>query len=199
MDLQFRSKRALLCAVVLLFVFSAAAAAEPQSFDNPTYDLGASIGLWASGDIYFGWPDDYYEKDGSFLFRAFIDGYLMPKFATGVYINLSKVTISDFDEEGSMFEIGVSMKPRFMISPEAAVKPGLNIGYRTTDADSDIAESEGLGINLSVELQYQPPSLKENGLYIFLDTGFFSQPAGGNEDQDITFGPIFYIAAGVGI
>mgnify|MGYP006298906359 CR=1 FL=1 len=191
-----------LCGAVLLLVgvgLPFSLSAQSQSFSEPTFDLGASAGLWAGGDVYLGWPDDHYEKDGSFLFRAFIDGYVVPTFAAGAYVNISSVNIGYFDIDATMFEFGGAFKPRFMLSPEAAIKPGLNIGYRSVSSDTETAEHEGLGVNLSVELQYQPESLKEQGLYLFLDTGFLSQPAGGNDDQDITFAPIFYIAAGVGI
>jgi len=185
--------------LVLCASIGTVVSSQGQSFTEPRYDLGASIGYWVSGDVYLGLPDDWYSKNGSFLFRTWFDGYLMPKLAAGVYVNLSSVNFDDFDTEATMYEFGVALKPRFLVSPEFAIKPGVNLGYRGASSDTAAAEFDAFGLNLSVELQYQPAPLAEYGMYVFADTGFLSQPAGGNEDQDITFPPIFYISIGAGI
>jgi hypothetical protein len=159
-------------------------------------DIGLSIGLWNSGDIYLAEYDVDIEKKSSLLFRLFYDSYIVPKFAIGGYINYSQVDLSNgyVTASATMIEFGVAMKPRFLLGEKMAIKPGLNLGYRTTDSsDYESAEGEGLGVNLSVELQFLM-----NPKYNFhIEGGFLSQPIGGNDDTIILWAPITYILVGM--
>ncbi|MDY6933975.1 MAG: hypothetical protein SVZ03_07100 [Spirochaetota bacterium] len=164
--------------------------------EEKEYDLGISAGLWLSGDISLNDYNIDIEKSASLLLRAIGDMYVAPKFAVGGYINISRGDVSYASEEETftMFEFGMSFKPRFEISHKQAIKPGLNIGYRKLDIpDYDDAESDGLGVNLSVEWQF----FLESGYIFYIDGGFLSQPSGGNDDTDVTWSPILYLLGGV--
>lgn len=161
---------------------------EASSFESKGYDIALEVGLWLPGTIDVEGYDT--DKDGSLLFRAFADAYIMPKFGVGCYFNYSSASVEDVD--ATFTEFGISLKPRFFMSPAVAVKPGLNIGYRKTSVEG-YDSADGLGLNLSVELQY----LMDNDYIVFGDFGFLTQPTGGNDLADITWGPIFYIAAGI--
>ena len=65
------------------------------------------------------------------------------------------------------------------------------MGYRiiSSDVTDDL---DGLGINLSVELQKQLETFVASG-----EIGFLSQPSGGNEDVTFEFAPIFYLGVGI--
>ena len=39
-----------------------------------------------------------------------------------------------------VFEFGCAIKPRFFVSEDIAIKPGLNIGYRTTSSEEEDKE-----------------------------------------------------------
>ena len=72
--------------------------------------------------------------------------------------------------------------------------PGLSIGFRYfgVEITDDIV---GLGINLGFDLR-----LRFSDRYdVWLEPGFVTQPAGGNSDTDVTFGPIGYVLLGVGM
>lgn len=170
---------------------SAAGNADLQSRE---YDLGIEAGIFLPGTITI--EDIDLDKDPGPLFRVFADMYVAPKFAVGAYGNYSSATLSkgDVEADATMWELGVSFKPKFMINPDTALKPGLNIGYRHSSIDIDgFDPADGLGINLSVELQFAV-----NGGYIFfIDGGFLSQPVGGNSDADVTWPPILYICGGI--
>ncbi|MEX1138327.1 MAG: hypothetical protein WEB33_02855 [Bacteroidota bacterium] len=158
--------------------------------EGKSFDLGVSAGYWFGGNVVIEGFD--VDKDGAFLLRIFADSYLMPRFAFGGYFNFSP-----YSQEGvsiTMFEFGAGIKPRFLLAPDFAIKPGLNIGYRFTTSDIDAAEISALGINVSVEFQKAMP-----GVFLFGEFGFLSQPSGGNADIEVTFAPIFYFTAGVGI
>lgn len=185
--------------IALLFCFVGTNSVFAKSFTDRGSDIGLSGGMWLSGDIYVDIIEDDIEKESSFMFRAIADTYLMPKFAVGVYFNYSAPSFSYYSMEGdaTMTEFGITMKPRFVMGPRIAIKPGFNIGYRKFESDITINDKklsiEGLGLNLSVEIQFMT-----SGNYIFyLEPGFLAQPAGGNNDTDVTFGPIFYILGGI--
>ncbi|PKL16099.1 MAG: hypothetical protein CVV49_17995 [Spirochaetae bacterium HGW-Spirochaetae-5] len=171
-----------------------------SGFESKDYDLGLVLGLWLPGTIDV--EGVSLDKTAGPLFRAFADAYLMPKFAVGAYFNYSSATLEygTLSASADFYEFGIALKPRFFASPVVAVKPGLNIGYRKSTrerlpGESLYAEtdSDGLGLNLSVEIQY----LIDSDYIVFFEGGFLSQPTGGNADASVTWAPIIYIAAGI--
>jgi hypothetical protein len=190
-----KSNIAALSTALILTVFSTlifSSRVDAATFDNRERDIGISAGMWLEGDVYVGGiVDDYVTKDAGFLLRAFYDAYVAPKFAAGLYFNYASVTIEGGD--GSTTEFGGAFKFRFLATPTIAVKPGVNIGYRQLEADESTMDADGLGVNLSVEIQID----LQNNMIFFIEPGFLSQPAGGNEDFDITWAPIMYINAGI--
>ena len=157
-------------------------------------EIGISGGLWMSGTMSVwddGWDVDV-DKSSSLMLRAILDKYVGNDFAVGLYINFSQIEAEDADIDGTMKEFGFAFKPKFYMSPTLAVKPGLNIGYRLITS-SDIEDIEGLGVNFSCEFQF----LNNKKPAFYIDLGFLAQPTGGNDYYNLTFGPIFYILAGV--
>lgn len=190
-----------------LFAFSIAMGG---TFEDKEYDIGIGTGVWLSGNAYVSLLDEDIEKEDTFFLRSFIDYYLIPELAIGGYINYSDVEfkesksisfvgsdkVYEIPESGvSMIEFGATIKPRFILSPRMAVKPGFNVGQRRFISDSDFMESKGLGLNGSCEIQY----LFSERMTFFGEIGFLMQPWGGNEDTDITFSPIFYLTLGAAL
>lgn len=164
-----------------------------NSFESKGYDIGIEVGAWLPGSIDI--EGVTADKDMSLLFRVFADAYLMPKFAVGCYFNYSSASVESggYDPvDASFTEFGIAMKPRFFLSPEVAVKPGLNIGYRKTSVEG-LDDIDGMGLNLSVEFQY----MMSNNYIIFFEGGFLTQPTGGNDVVSVTWAPIIYVAAGI--
>ncbi len=171
-----------------------------SGFEAKDYDLGLSIGIWLPGSVYIE-PVDV-DKSAGPIFRAFADAYLMPKFAVGAYFNYSSVTLSyrSLEVDANFYEFGISMKPRFIVTSVVAVKPGLNMGYRkgtrerlAGESSTAQTSSNGLGLNLSIEVQY----LVSSDYIVFFEGGFLSQPTGGNSDATVTWAPIVYLSAGI--
>jgi len=172
-----------------------------EKFETKQYDIGFSAGFWLPGTITI--EDVDVDKKIGPLVRIFYDSYINPKFAVGAYFNYSSAVISydTLEADADFLEFGFALKPRFFIGPDMALKPGLNLGYRMANRELLIGyespdtntESKGLGVNLSVELQFM-----QNDDYIFfIESGFLSQPTGGNSDADVTWGPILYITCGL--
>lgn len=128
---------------------SAPVATQPESQSTPkssipnatgapdlskcTYEVGAALGVWFAGTVHSnisGYGEDY-DKDASFMMRFYLDGYLMPKFAVGL-VMYWEPSITVWGESGHAFEIDGSIRPRFLLSPQVAIKPTLEIGYRNS-------------------------------------------------------------------
>ena len=160
----------------------------PGTFEGKTLDVGVTAGYWFSGNVVIQGVD--IDKDGAFLLRLFADSYLVPKVGFGGYFNFSPYSQGGISI--TMFEFGASIKPKFFLAPDLAIKPGLNLGYRFTTSDYDVAEISAFGINLSVEIQKSLSSV-----IVFGEFGFLAQPSGGNSTVEVTFAPIFYVAGGI--
>lgn len=181
---RFRSS---VLVALLLGLIASVVTAAPQDI---MYEAGGSAGFWLSGTIDVEGVEA--DKDSSFLLRVFADMYVTPKFAVGAYLNYSPTEVEGV--ESSSTEFGMGIKPRFFISPEISIKPGLNIGYRSLSSDEDFADDvDGLAVNVSIEGQYH---MLDSPVIPFVDLGFLSQPTGGNEFADITWAPIMYISFG---
>lgn len=199
-----KTVRVILSAAVLFCAMALAPAgadAAARSFEEKEFDIGAAAGVWLPGTISI--EDLDLDKSAGLLVRVFGDAYLMPKFAVGAYFNYSTATLekNSIEVDATFWELGIALKPRFVLSPTVALKPGLNVGYRNSNRDrvagfddpDDDLSADGLGLNLSVELQI----LLEGGYIFFVEGGFLSQPAGGTDDVDVTWAPIMYLAGGV--
>lgn len=174
--------------IIVLVIMVLCSSVYSLDLKSKEYDFGFTVGYWMSGDVdVSGYTE---EKDGSLLFRAFADAYLIPKLAMGAYFNFSP--IDQDGEEVTVFEFGGSIKPRFFIAEDLAIKPGLNFGYRTTSGDEDIFDTDGFGLNLSIEVQKALETM-----ILSFESGFLAQPSGGNEWIDFTWAPIMYIGAGL--
>ncbi|MBP7603061.1 MAG: outer membrane beta-barrel protein [Spirochaetes bacterium] len=199
-----KTVRVILSAAVLFCAMALAPAgadAAARSFEEKEFDIGAAAGVWLPGTISI--EDLDLDKSAGLLVRVFGDAYLMPKFAVGAYFNYSTATLekNSIEVDATFWELGIALKPRFVLSPTVALKPGLNVGYRNSNRDrvagfddpDDDLSADGLGLNLSIELQI----LLEGGYIFFVEGGFLSQPAGGTDDVDVTWAPIMYLAGGV--
>lgn len=186
-----------LCAIVAVCAVSLAApaaSAATGSLEEKSFDIGLGGGIWFPGTIKI--EDVDVDKTAGFLVRVFGDAYLMPKFAVGAYLNYSSFDLESgpYKVDASMYEFGIALKPRFILSPTMALKPGLNIGYRHSSVDEEgFDDAQGLALNLSVELQIATGA----GIDFFIEGGFLTQPAGGNDDADVTWAPIVYLAGGI--
>lgn len=172
-----------------------------EKFESKHYDIGFSAGFWLPGTITI--EDVDADKKIGPLVRIFYDSYINPRFAAGAYFNYSSAVISyeTLEADADFLEFGIALKPKFFIGPDMALKPGLNLGYRMANRELLIGyesadtntKSKGLGVNFSVELQFMQ---NDNYIY-FVESGFLTQPAGGNSDADVTWGPILYLTCGL--
>jgi hypothetical protein len=188
-----REFRMALFMIALLGFPAAWSVAQSPAFFHPTEDIGASVIASFGGTI----DTDFGEltKETGVVFHAFGDFYLIDKLAMGIYGNIGpSLSIAESDETATWYEIGASIKPRFVIRGGAvAIKPGLEIGYRGVTGKVFTKDIRGFAVNGSVEVQINAHS----SVIPFIVLGIFSQPAGGDGETNVTFAPLFYAGAGV--
>ena len=181
--------RSILIAIAFLVMISGTVLSQ-----NKDHEFGVTAGLWMSGDIEledFGYT---LKQATSPMIKAFYDYYIVEKFCVGMYGTMAFTDYPDVNESATMYEFGMTMKPRITVSPTFILKPGFNIGYRiATDLPAGASDVKGMGLNLSVEGQIKT----QNNWTPHFEFGFLAQPVGGNDDTDVTFAPIWYIGGGV--
>lgn len=170
------------------------------NLQNRSRDIGLFGGVLFPGSISV--DTDAYSFDADtemgFTLKAYFDQFVSPMFSVGVYGQYSSttITIGNSELDGYMYEFGLTFKPKFMISPTVAVKPGLEIGYRKSDREAladETTDADGLALNMAAELQF----MLDNGYILGLTLGFIAQPTGGNDEADVTWAPIWYAMAGI--
>jgi hypothetical protein len=189
--------KSLLALMALIFSMSINIFCQESFFKNKTSDYGLAVGAWLGGEVYLEYYDVDINKETSILLQGFADFYLIEKLAMGVYVNYSSASFEETDETATIYEFGISIKPRFILSGGSlAIKPGIQLGYRGESVDIKGADDvKGFGVNLSIEFQFNIHS----NIAPFGIIGFLSQPAGGSDDTNVTFAPIFYVGGGISI
>jgi hypothetical protein len=127
------------------------------------------------------------------LIKADIDGILVPKLSMGASVILGSIGSEEFDESASYMSVGMTIKPRFNISDEVQIRPGMLIGYNYMNHDKWQDNSNGLNVGFQLEISRYLPS----GFMFVGEFGFISQPVGGTPQNTIQFPPILYMMFGI--
>jgi hypothetical protein len=81
------------------------------------------------------------------------------------------------------------LRQRDKDSESVHLRPGLTIGYNRL-GNSAMHDITGLNVGMHVDLAIAT----SDTFAIVPRLGFFSQPSGGNSDDEVKFGPHFYLA-----
>lgn len=178
--------------ILFLIVFSALSIKAQDLKQN---EFSVSLGYMFEGELYAAEDDQYYSVGETVLIRGEFYHYLGDHFGIGGYYTLGFPFYSYLYEEVTMHEFGLVLKGRFAASDQIQIKPGIYTGYRAYSGGLDPGEppGTGFGLNATVAFQYQ---LNEK-IKPFIDLGIMTQPAGGNDATDITYGPTFQVNVGV--
>jgi hypothetical protein len=183
----------------------------PFATSGPDVEVSIGLGGHFGGDITIA-PDREFtaEADGGFLSKITVDFFPHENFGFGVFLNNGTVSNLDTDAafgttDGHFTTFGVEAKGRLAVELDHAtdllITPGLGLGVRGLFFDQGsiagptIEDSVGLAVNFGVDAR-----LRFNDRYdVFIEPGFLTQPAGGNDTADVTFGPIGYLLVGGGV
>jgi hypothetical protein len=169
-----------------------------QSLMARTWEFGVTAAAWFPGTMDGDVLDEALDpkKNTGLLLRASLDAYVVEKLAFGVYAAFAPISWENYSDGSTMFEVGVAIKPRFPIAGgEAAIKPGLSIGYRRMNSDYYYGDKiNGMALNMGCEVQFDI----HRSFVPYVEVGFLAQPTGSNDYDDWTFGPpIAYLGAGI--
>ncbi len=180
-------KKNVLLTIILVLCASFTFAQTPES-----YGFNVKAGGLFSGTVNV----EGFEVDTKMspIFKAEFDGILVPKLSMGAYLLFSPVGIKDIDEKFNTLSIGFTIKPRFTVNESVQIRPGLAVGYNRINND-DVMGDPSKGLNVGFQFEVMKPINEKTG--VVGELGFFSQPAGGNEDADVTFAPIVYLMVGI--
>lgn len=166
---------------------AATAAAAPA---EKRWWLGAKAGFLLPGTVTIDGTD--FDSDSGLLANITLDGVVAPRLCLGGFLLYGSSGLEG-EVDATVITVGGTIKGRFPAG-NMEIRPGIVLGYQTItgEAFEDSDDSTGIDVGGTVELAV-PISPKSDFLG---EIGFVSQPGGGNEDSEITFGPIFYIAGG---
>lgn len=155
-------------------------------------EFGFSAGLLAAGEVYIANFDQFFDLESGISLFGVYDFFTRDKFAVGTNANVAFPSREFLGETLNFYEPAMVLKAKFSPTATASYKPGFNLGYRLITSD-DLDTIQGLGLNLTNELQFQ---VSEN-FTPFIDLGFITQPDGGNDVFNATFSPLVVLHAGI--
>ena len=161
------------------------------SGDTPN-EFGFSLGLLAGGEVYIAEFDQFFDLESGLSLFGFYDFFITDKFAVGGNAHVAFPGQEFLGETLAFYELALALKMKFSLGNTVSYKPGFNLGYRLISSD-DLDTIQGLGLNLTNEVQLD---ISEN-FTPFVDLGFISQPAGGNDEFNATFSPVIVLRVGM--
>ncbi len=197
--------------IALLFLILPPALVLDAADNNRNVEISLGLGSNFDGRSHVDPPYPDLDAEGRFFSKVTFDYFPSDYLGFGLYTSYGHFAIDDAGVRDGvdLFEIGVGVKPRYpfydiMEGSDFFFTPGLGIGYRRGVVDKfDNGDFHGLGLNFGVDfrLRFEDPGL-EYGIDFFVEPGFTSQPFGRffeESDLDITYEPIAYVSAGIGI
>lgn len=95
--------------------------------------------------------------------------------------------------DASLLGLGATLKARFEARPNLELRPGLLLAYQKMEVDGMNGSAKGIGVGLLLDVA---TSLGDS-FGIVSTIGVLGQPAGGNGDADLTFGPTVFWMGGI--
>jgi len=177
--------------IFLLLAFMLTATAS-SGFDvlekNTTY--GFNAGLYSPGEVWV--EGTSFDGDMSFGLSGFMDYKLGPKISGGGILSLNSFGAND--ESAMMMEIGFTLKAWINNDDSNLLfRPGFGLSYGMLGEIGSLESSQYFVIHGGVELVL----LNENNMNWTFMLGISGAPTGGNDDNEMTYGPGLLLRAGL--
>jgi hypothetical protein len=167
-------------------------AANPPPAAQSLFGLSLVAGMALPGTISVS-PGGEADTKIGWVVRAAGDAMLIPKLSMGAYVLYGRTSTDPGSLGLWMLGLGGTLKGHFQIET-VQLRAGLAIAFQVMNSDAIGSESaKGLGLAPVVEVAVPVA----NNMNLLIQTSFVSQPAGGNKHVDVTWAPIFYLAAGI--
>jgi hypothetical protein len=169
-----------------------AAAAVPPAAQVAarSWQVGAKAGVLLPGSVYIEAFDQSVGTELGMVAELTADATVAPKLTIGGFFLLARTTDEIAGEGARVTTLGGTIKGRFQAG-KMELRPGAAIGYQLINGDA-FREVKGFDVAAILEAAYP---LAANRALLF-ELSFISQPSGGNDDSDVTFSPILFLAAG---
>ena len=135
------------------------------------------------------------DTNTGWLIHGYVDAMVAPKLSLGGFVLFAGTSAADapegVDAGANIITLGGTIKGRFKAGTSIYLRPGLALGYQMISGD---AFDDVSGLDVGAIFEIVKPLQNKNA--IVGELGFITQPSGGNEDADVTFGPIFYLTVG---
>ncbi|MFZ2905787.1 MAG: hypothetical protein WAZ98_06265 [Cyclobacteriaceae bacterium] len=192
-----KNKLLLIIWLTPLWAFSQTVSSQFSSQELKGNEFSISVGYMFEGEGYAAYFDQYFSVGETILIRSEFDHYFSAmgnRFGFGAYYMLGFPYYSYVYEVVTMHEFGLVLKGRLNAGEKLLIKPGIYTGYRSYSGGeyTTVGPGTGFGLNASLAFQFQT-----NGIKPFIDLGIMTQPAGGNDETDITYSPTFQINFGI--
>ncbi|MDH4164615.1 MAG: porin family protein [Nitrospirota bacterium] len=180
---------------VVAIVFSVLMLANTSyafDWDKEQHEFSVKLGMVLESEVYIDPPDRYFDTDAGTMLAIRADAVVSPKLSVGGFFH--QITNSTgAGDDITTNAIGGTMKYRANLTPDLQLRPGVSLGYNfliTSDAFRN--DATGLEIGAFLEAAYH----LRDGHMLNGEIGFVTQPAGGNSDIDMTYGPTWYLLVG---
>jgi hypothetical protein len=179
--------KAILVIVIALLLFGSVAQALKQS-----WNWNFKGGILLPGTVTIEGVGDADTNMGWIINTAF-DAMVAEKLSMGGYFFYSGTSEAETgnDNGANVMTIGGTLRGRFPLKGGTQLRPGVVFAYQITTGDA-FDDLSGLNVGLSFDVAFPLKDFKA----IVAELGFMTQPSGGNEDADITWGPMFYLTVG---
>lgn len=174
--------------VVLISVFLIFMSAQAQ---DQSWNLNFKGGILFPGTVTVSPPGVDLDTELGFLLQSNLDAMVAPKLSIGARVVYANTSESESGEGANVLSLGGVVKGRFLLQSGWQLRPGVAFAYQMISGDA-FDDVSGLDVGLVFEI-VKP---LENNRAVLGDIGFITQPAGGNSDADVTFGPLFYLLIG---
>jgi hypothetical protein len=175
-------------------IAAAETATTPTAEAPRSWNIGAKAGLLLPGSVYvdaYSFEGDV-DTDAGAAVTVNVDAMVAPRLSVGLF-GFFATSEDELGADLAIATLGGTIKARFAASERVEVRPGLALGYQRIERDP--ASTTGFDIGAFVEIAVPRAGSRTEWLF---EGGFITQPTGGDEYIDLSFGPILYITAGIG-
>ena len=178
--------------VTLLIIMLTVCLTGMANAQGQKWAANAKFGLLFPGTVTISPPGVDVDTEMGWILHVKADALLSPKFSMGGLISFAGTSAEESSESVSIMNFGGTLKGWFPLESGWQIRPGILLAYQLTTSDA-FDDVNGFNIGAFAELAIP---LKNRYNAVVAELGFISQPAGGNEDADVTWAPVFYLQLG---
>jgi hypothetical protein len=132
-----------------------------------------------------------HDTDGAAAFLVFADAMTSRGVSVGAILYSTSLD-GDFGD-ANLLGLGGTLKARFRTRSNLELRPGILLAYQKMDVDTLDDSVTGLGAGVLLDVA----TSLGNSFGLVTTLGVLGQPAGGNGETDLTFGPAFFWTGGI--